>query len=190
MMRANPFVPKLIARGLRPISELAAGRPHGGRLRYLSGCKCFACRRSNSDYERLRASARAAGDWNGIIDASRARAHLRQLHRAGVGSRSVTAATDVSRSILQEIRAGSRPRIRARTERKILGVTRAQRGDASRVPAGKTWSLIRALIDEGYTKSALARELGYTTPAIQFRKDFVLARSEARVVALHRRLTS
>ncbi len=33
------------ARGLRPVAELGADRPHGTRLRYFAGCKCFHRRR-------------------------------------------------------------------------------------------------------------------------------------------------
>jgi hypothetical protein len=182
-------MPKLIRRGLRPIAELAAGRSHGDRLRYLAGCKCFHCRRANSDYERQRQAARLAGDWNGIVPADRARKHLRKLSRAGVGRHSVSAATDLSDSILWEIRRGARLHIRARTERKILAVTPAQRADHSYVPAGKLWRLIGELLEEGYTKAALARELGYRTRAIQFRRDRVTARNERKVIALHSRLT-
>jgi hypothetical protein len=188
-MIRDPFAPKLIQRGLRPIAELAAARPHGDRLRYMAGCHCFKCRRANSDYERWRIAARAAGDWNGIVDAAPARAHLLKLSRAGVGQWAVCHATDVARSMLHEIKNGDRPRIRARTLRRILAVTPKHRADHSIVPAARLWRLINQLLAEGYTKSALARKLGYKTRAIQFRRHRVLARSVQRVVALHSRLT-
>lgn len=178
------------ARGLRPISELGAERPHGHRLRYMAGCKCFKCRRSNSDYERIRQAARLAGDWNGIVDAGPARAHLLKLSRAGVGQWSVVAATDIARSMIHEIKNGDRPRIRARTARKILAVTTDQRADHSHVRAAHTWVLIRELLREGYTKSALANLLGYKTRAIQYRRHRVTARNAQRVLALHRKLTT
>jgi len=182
-------MPKLVRRGLRPVSELAAARPHGDRLRYMAGCKCFKCRRSNSDYERQRQAARLAGDWNGIVPADRARAHLRKLARAGVGRRAVGDATDISDSILHEIRHGRRLRVRARTERKILGVTPSQRADHAYVSAAKAWRLINQLIDEGFSKAALAKQLGYRSPALQLCRDRITARNEQRVIALHRRLT-
>ena len=65
----------LAQRGLKPASELAAKRPHGDRLRYVAGCRCDLCRKANSTYERERQKARAAGDWNGIVDAAKARQH-------------------------------------------------------------------------------------------------------------------
>lgn len=186
----NPFAPKLVRRGLRPIAELAASRPHGNRLRYMAGCKCFKCRRSNSDYERQRQAARLAGDWNGIVDAAPARAHLLKLSRAGVGQWAVTAATDIARSMIHEIKNGDRLRIRARTLRKILTVTTACRADRSLIPAARTWRLIGQLLAEGYTKTRLAQELGYRSRAIQFRRHRVLASTQARVQRLHSKLTN
>lgn len=184
----DPFMPKLIQRGLRPIAELAASRPHGDRLRYMAGCHCFKCRRANSDYERRRQVARLAGDWNGIVDAAAARAHILKLSRAGVGRHAVADATDIAHSMIYEIRNGQRRRIRARTERKILAITTDHRADHSYVRADRTWRLIRQLLDEGYTKAALARLLGYKTRALQFRKRRIIARSAQRVLALHSRL--
>lgn len=180
----------LASRGLRPVAELGGARPHGTRLRYLSGCKCFKCRRANSDYERERQAARLAGDWNGIVDAARARAHLIKLARAGVGRRVVSEVTDVAHSILHEIRQRRRLKIRARTERKILAVTPDMRADRSIVSAAKAWHLIGELLEEGFTKSAIAKELGYRTQALQLRHDRITARNEQRVIALHRRLTT
>jgi len=177
-------------RGLRPIAELGARRPHGHRLRYMAGCKCFKCRRSNSDYERIRQAARLAGDWNGIVDAGPARAHLLKLSRAGVGQWSVCFATDIARSIIHEIKNGDRRRIRARTERKILAVTPAARADRSFVPAVVAWHLIDKLLEEGFSKAGLAKLLGYHSPALQFRRDRITARNERRVIALHRKLTN
>jgi hypothetical protein len=156
----------------------------------MAGCKCFKCRRANSDYERMRKAARLAGDWNGIVPAAAARAHLMKLARAGVGRRAVGDVTDLSDSILHEIRKRRRLYIRARTERKILAVTPATaRSDQAKVPAGRTWRLLGQLINEGYSKAAIARLLGYRSPALQLRRDRITARNEQRVIALHRRLT-
>jgi hypothetical protein len=182
-------VTDLSARGLRSVAELADGRPHGTRLRYLAGCKCFQCRRANSDYERQRQAARLAGDWNGIVDAAPARRHMAALSRAGVGRRAVRAATDVADTVLQDIRAGRRLRIRARTERKIMAVTAAARSDHSLVPAKKTWRLITELLHDGYSKRQLAKRLGYAD-ALQFSRDRVTAKNELRVSVLHRKLTT
>lgn len=174
-------------RGLRPVAELGGSRPHGTRLRYLAGCKCFHCRRANSDYERERQKAREAGDWNGVVDAAPARAHLRRLSRLGVGKRIVHAVSDVSVTVLQDIRSGRKTRIRARTERRILAVTKAARGDAALIPAGPTWERIGWLLEEGFTKARIALELGRKTPALQISKQTVTVRTAARVEALVKR---
>ncbi len=182
----------LEARGLRPAFELAAQRPHGDRLRYLGGCRCFKCRRSNSDYERHRQAARAAGDWNGIVDAAAARAHLIKLSRIGIGRRAVAAASDVAETVISEIRSGRKARIRARTERRILAVTKTCASDHALVSARRTWKLLNELIAEGFTRTDLAARLGSSArhPALQIKHDFVLARTAHRVEVLHRQLTT
>lgn len=180
----------LESRGLKPVAVLAAGKPHGVRLRYLAGCRCTDCRKANSSYENERQKARRAGDWNGIVDASKARAHLKALLRRGVGKRAVRAATDIAKSILQDIRAGRKKRIRARTERLILRVGVAQRSDGAIVQAGRTWELIDELVEEGYTVPQLIKRLGYKSRALQLGRERVTVRNAARVERLHRELTA
>ena len=173
--------------GLRSAADLFAARPHGTRARYMAGCKCFYCRRANSDYERLRQAARAAGDWDGIVSAQRAHKHLHKLSRQGIGRRAVSAATDIADSILHQIHLGTRAFIRARTERKILAVTAAARADHSLVPAGPLWRAIDALVAAGFPKNFLAHRLGYAD-AIQFNRRRVTAKNERCVLRLHRQL--
>lgn len=175
-------------RGLKPASELAEGRPHGTRLRYVGGCRCDLCRAANRNYERKRAAARAAGDWNGIVPSDCARKHLLALARQGIGTRSVAACSDVSRTILLEVIRRKRRKIRARTERSILAVTAdVARGDNSLMSAKGTWRLINDLLDEGYTKTRIAQEMGHR--CIQLGKEQVTARNAARVAVVYRRLT-
>jgi hypothetical protein len=177
-------------RGLRPASELASRRDHGDRLRYMGGCRCDLCRAANSRYECERARARKAGDWNGIVPAVRARAHLKKLSRQGVGRRAVQAATDIADSVLFKIRSGERSQIRARTERKILAVNKAVAGDRSLVCAAATWRLINDLLAEGYTKTFIAKRMGYTRPALQVGKSQVTVRMAADIVKIHKELTT
>lgn len=180
----------LINRGLRPAADLAADRPHGERLRYVGGCRCDECRAANARYERERLTARREGDWNGIVPADRARAHLLKLSKAGVGRRAVAAASDVADTVLQEIRAGRKKRIRARTERLILAVSAAQASDRALTPARRTHKLIAELLEEGYTAGFLAERLGYRHRGLQFRAERVTVRNAARVARLHRELTT
>lgn len=176
----------------RPQFALAEGRPHGDRVRYLGGCRCAECRRANTEYEKQRYAARKAGDWNGIVDAAAARAHLVKLSRLGVGKRAVYAATDIAMTVLEDVRTGKKRRIRARTERKILAVTKACASDHALVPARRTWRLLEQLLEEGYTRTRIATELGSKArkPALQVARDFVLARTAHRIEVLHRRLTT
>lgn len=180
----------LAHRGLKPAAVLAESRPHGDRLRYVAGCRCNLCRRANSIYENARQKARRAGDWNGIVDAGKARAHLLKLSKQGVGRRAVADCTDVAETILCEIRAGKRTQIRARTERKILAVTQAMALDGTLTRAKQTWRLIDELVEEGYTIPDLAARLGYKNPTLQFGRDRVTVRNAYRVECLHRKLTS
>lgn len=171
-----------------PSPEAFRDRPHGTRLRYISGCKCVPCRAANSRYECERAAARRRGEGAGIVPATRARAHLRKLSRQGVGRRAVAAASDVAETILQLIGAGRRARIRASTERRILAVDAAARADGTLVSAGSTWRRLEALLAEGFPKAEIARRLGYQTPALQLRPDRITARNAVRVERLYRRI--
>jgi hypothetical protein len=177
------------ARGL-PTRERLAERPHGTRLRYISGCRCVPCRAANSRYETERLAARKRGEWNGIVCSDRARAHLLALSGAGVGRRAVGEASGVAITVIQQVRSGRRPQIRAATERRILAVDRQALADGARVPAGPTWRRVRELLAEGYTKARIARELGAQKPALQLGRRRVLAITAVRVERLHRRLTT
>jgi hypothetical protein len=178
----------LATRGLKPAAQLAAGRPHGDRLRYIAGCRCGECRGANAAYERARIDARKAGDWNGIVPADRARAHLLDLAEKGVGRRAVEAATDIANSILFSIRSGKRTQIRARTERLILAVSIEQASDRALIDAKPTWKLIHELQRAGFTKTAIAAGLGMERPALQLGRRRVTVRNAAAVARLHARL--
>lgn len=160
---------------------------HGTHARYVAGCKCDACRAGHSAYNRGRYRAQKLhGDWNGLVDASGARQHIRALSRAGVGRRAVAAASDVALSVIADVRTGKKRRIRARTAKRILAVTKDARADHAHVSAKMTWHRIEILLEEGFSKAELARRLGFKTPAIQIRRDRVLARTALRVEKLYR----
>lgn len=178
----------LASRGLKPAAMLAANRDHGDRLRYLGGCLCDKCRRANTAYECARAKARKAGDWNGIVSAAKARYHMLALSEHGIGRRAVQAATDISAIVLQEIRSGTKKNIRARTERKILAVTREMASDHALIHAADTWTLINKLIAAGYTKTQLAKLLDYTTHALQFKHDQITVRNAHEIRKLYNKL--
>lgn len=174
-------VSTMAARGMRPAAVLGAARPHGDRLRYMAGCRCSQCRRANSSYETMRARAHKTGDWNGLVPAEPARLHLQALSKAGIGRRQVADASGISETVICQVRSGQRLNVRAATAKRILAVTADARADASLVPAGPTWKLLDALLSTGYSKAALARELGFKTPALQIGRGWVLARTAYRV---------
>lgn len=175
---------------LRSAPELAADKPHGVRIRYAGGCRCADCRAANTRYELQRAKARKAGDWNGIVPADEARAHMLKLRRQGIGRRSIRACTDIADSVLQQIASGTKRRIRARTARLILQVGKPQAADHALIPAGRTKHLIALLLDEGYTERFLAERLGYRRRYLQFTSNRITVRNAARVTRLYRELTT
>jgi hypothetical protein len=186
----------LQAGGMRPATlraapELAAEKPHGTRIRYVGGCRCLPCRMANARYATERAHAIKAGDTRGIVSAEAARRHIVMLGRRGVGYKTVADSASVARSVVAKIRSGEKTRIRAHTERRILAVTPALLPDSALVSGAGTRRRIAALLEEGYTKAFLARELGAITPALQIAtRERVTVKTRARVLALYRRLTS
>lgn len=125
--------------------------------------------------------------WDGLVPADKARRHLRRLSRAGVGRRAVADACDVAASVLHKITTGRKDRIRASTERKILGVNKHATSDHALIDAKSAWLKIEHLIEhEGFSKAELARRLGYSSPALQLRRDRITARNALRIDRLYR----
>jgi hypothetical protein len=154
----------------------------------MAGCRCAECRRANTEYEKTRARARKAGDWNGLVPTERARAHLIQLSQANVGRAQVADAAGVAFTTLCKIAAGTRKHIRASAEKRILSVTVAAAADHALVDAGPTWKLLDDLLSCGHSKADLARDLGYQTPALQIKRTQCTVRSAYQVAQLHARL--
>jgi hypothetical protein len=164
-----------------------AGKPHGTRQRYVSGCRCGPCRSANSRYECERARARAAGDWNGYVSAGAARDHVLALGEQGIGYKSVAAAADVATSIVAKIRSGDREQIRRRTERRILAVDQAAVADGALVDARPGWKKIRDLLSRGFTRVQLAEWIG-NKGSLQLGRQRMTARSASRVERMVRLL--
>jgi hypothetical protein len=169
---------------LASLEVLASRRPHGDRLRYKAGCRCLPCRAANSQYEVELRAKRARGEGNGLIDAAPVVAHLNELSRKGVGYKAVCEAAGVGKSSVQKAMKGTRTRIRAANARAILAVTADMAvRDGARIPAKETWKLVRWLLNEGMTKTEIARRLGSTAkvPALQIRKQMVLASTAMKI---------
>lgn len=124
-----------------------------------------------------------------LVDAARARRHIRSLSRRHVGRDAVAAAADVAVSVLAEIAAGTKLQIRTSTERRILAVDTDARADHAFVPAARTWKLIDKLLEEGFTRGQIAQRLGRQRAALQFGRDRVLAKTALQVERFYRQMT-
>jgi len=162
--------------------------PHGKRARYVCGCRCDDCRKANREYARTRAKAQQRGDWNGLVDAEPVRQHLLHLSTKGVGARSVHDVSGVALSVLRDIKAGRQKQIRARQAKYILAVDSLCKADSAVISARDTWRLVRWMVRRGYSKAELARRLGYKSPALQLRKQYVLVKTAGRIQRLHRQI--
>jgi hypothetical protein len=146
------------------------------------------CRAANSRYETMRAAARKRGEWNGLVSADAARAHLYELSKLGVGYKSVAAAANVSPTSLMEIRAGRKLQLRRETERRILDVDRSCVADGALVDARRAQRLLDRLKAEGYPALRLVRFLGMKASGLQFGRRRMTARNAQRIERLYREL--
>jgi len=185
--RKNPDAGASRPKDMPPATSFA-DRPHGTRLRYVAGCHCDSCREANTAYERLRGKLRRAGQGDPLVAAARVRRHIERLSRAGVGRRTVADIAGVPHSSISELRRGTKKKLRKSTAARILAVGADALTDAKLVPAASTWKLLERLLEEGYTRGAIALRLGMKKPALQLRKDRVTARTRARVERLYQTL--
>ena len=147
--------------GLRPAAELAKGKPHGTRIRYMGGCRCLPCRAANSRYvAELEAEARRTGRARGIVDAGRARRKIVRLGHQGIGYKRVAELAGVAASVVGQIRMGRKTRIRATTEQKILKVKRPKPAPHALVDAAEGRAIVDRLLSAGWKKVWISRATG------------------------------
>lgn len=170
---------------LKSAAELGAHKPHGTRIRYMSGCKCMLCRAANSSYETERAALRRQGLDNGIVPAKRAKAHLIKLSKIGIGRRAVSIAAKIGKTTICQIKRGTKTHIRKNTERRILSVTISDARPHTVVSATRTWKMIERLLRDGFSKRALAQRLGYKY-SLQLFKHRVLAKNAVKVFRFYK----
>jgi len=161
---------------------------HGVRARYTAGCRCLECKRANTLYARKLAIGYVRGQSNPLVDAGPMRAWLLELQARGIGSRAVQASCDVSRTVLVDVMAGRKLRVRAKTLKRVLAVDEGARADSAFVPAKETKRALRELMRLGLRKYEIAARLGSTAkqPSLQLLKGRtqVLASTALRVQRL------
>jgi len=163
---------------LRPAASFT-DRPHGTRLRYMSGCKCVPCRAANSRYETARARARFYGDRRGLVSAKRVRTHIEKLSAAGVGYKHIAKVAGMSPTTLWSYKTGKRTMLRAHHAKRILAVKVGHVAAGSRVPSAPTLERLRWLREEGFTNVGLARLMGLKGSGLQFLKSPTITRRVA-----------
>jgi hypothetical protein len=127
-----------------------------------------------------------------LVPADAVRAHILDLQRQGVGYQAISDACDVLKNTLRDIAAGKRKFIRAASAERLLAVDEGAIADSALVPATETRRLLQELLDLGFTRTSLAARLGSTSdqPSLQYKRDFVLAKTALRVRRLHAMLTA
>jgi predicted transcriptional regulator len=176
----------------KALTEACERCPHGTRARYVAGCRCLKCREANALYQRQRDKAIKEGDKRGLVPVWRAIRHIQNLSENGIGYKAVADAAGVSRSVVHRILWGGKKKIRKDTQARILSVDEQAAADHSRIPAGPTWQLLESLIEEGYTRTQIAKWLGSNakTPALQLKKDFITAKKALAVEKLVAKLAA
>ena len=141
-------------------------------------------------YSTERAAAQRAGDWRGFVPATPVRKHIRKLSKAGVGYNAVADAAGLARTTMQNLMSGKQKKIRKHHADRILTVDLTAIADGTLVPAGPAWKLLDALLEAGYTRRFLAKQLGSRakSPALQIQCDMITALNASKVERLYRRI--
>jgi hypothetical protein len=159
-------------------------RECGTRAKYSAGCRCFDCKRANTEYEKARAKARKEGDWNGLIDAKPVRLHLKALSRKGIGTRTICEYTGLGRTLVTKVKSGQRLKIRKRNADLLLAVDTSCITGGTLISAKPVWRDIDWLLNEGFTRAEIAKRLGYKMPSLQIGKKKVTGRTRVKVQRL------
>lgn len=126
-------------------------------------------------------------DPRDLIGATRACQHIAWLRSQGVGVHTIARATGLSRTALTELAAGRHSRVRRGTAEKILSVGLSDATGSALVGAAHAWELLGCLLEAGWPKTRIARELGSTarTPALRISRDRIYASTAHKVEEVH-----
>lgn len=176
-------------RDLTRLHRSASERPHGTRAKYMAGCSCLPCRAANANYISARKMALAQGRGNDLISPYHAREHVLALQKRGLGTRRIAQVAGLDRSTIQKVLRNAE-QIRRQVSDQIRAVTYSP-ADGARVAAEKTHRRIAVLVEEGYSKRALARRIGLAHPvSLRLGDQRVTRHTELRVAQLYRTLTT
>lgn len=165
--------------------NMARTRPHGTRARYVADrCRCLLCRAANSRYQTKRDREKRRGDRRDLVAADTVRDHILALRAAGIGYKTIADVARTSPRIVSMISRGTQARVRRHIERRILDVNAECAADGMLVSARPTWDLLNELIDDGWTRTQLARLIGQHS-GLQVMQTRVKAWMERRVRLLY-----
>jgi hypothetical protein len=173
--------------------ELGKRKPHGHKLRYLAGCRCWRCRRGNGLYQRkLAENARRFGP-NDLVPVDRVRAFLLEMQKQGIGYKTIAKQVGIGKTGLGVlIWPGKETKnfIRRRTEAKVLAYvpTLDSLPKSNCIPAAETMGQIHQLERWGYSRRLITRAaLGNSSDGLQIRaarglgKFVVMVRTAIRI---------
>lgn len=144
-------------------------RAHGTRAKYvIDKCRCDACRQASTEAQRA-ARARVEPAY---IAAAPVRQHIRDLQAHGLGLKTIARQSGVSHGAISRLMYGTKDRapskrVRPETAAKILAVLPSDAADGAIVDAAPTWDIINRLLARGWTKTAIARQIGQQGPGLQ-----------------------
>lgn len=140
--------------------QLAGNRPHGHKMRYLAGCRCWRCRAGSAAYERKLKEDRRRYGPNNLVPTDRVRRHLQFLQRHGMGHKTVAKHARIGKTTLADILWYGKKQMRRRSEARVLAVlpTLDTLPSNVKIPAADTVAKIQQLIRWGYPKSLINRD--------------------------------
>ena len=155
--------------------ENVENRPHGLRSTYAHGCRCEACRKANSDYEKARCRRVAAEKMGGRptrrVPVEEARWRIRRLLEMGYTMNELERVTGLSDTVLTGIHRrylnnhGVEKRWVNRSTIEALDRALDERtrnlADGLLVPADRTLAILRLMVEKLGRKGA-ARALGWS----------------------------
>lgn len=156
---------------------------HGTHSKYVLGCRCDICFKAEQAYHR---EYRRKNPQLRKISADKVREHIILLASYGVGQNAVADACGVGPATVKKIRQGKQQKIYARTAQRILSVTPEAIADSALVDAANGKRILRELLEEGYSRPFIARQLGVEQLHYLYNRK-LRARTELKIEKLYRR---